>query len=316
MLLAVVVLAACSAPKRVPETPQSTGEAGATSSVAVEQGVTNQPAATYTPYPTYTRYPTYTALPASTTTSTPKPTVASLPTGTPAPTSAPASAVTDVPTIEASRPSTQPVPVNTVPPAAALSSGLTRRADTDPGPPFTVLVGSIRAGESGYRVTGTVRNDGPETYEGIGVIGTFFGAGGLWYGPTDAHCPCLFLEPGGECPFSLDVLPGNYVEYLLHPEGRPVEYRQPAPLVLSGLNIRRDGTGNVRITGTAVNENPFSVNNAMIAGELLDASGKIVSLGSTIVVGEIMSGASAAFDLRIDYRPYSRYRLHVQAVRN
>jgi hypothetical protein len=193
---------------------------------------------------------------------------------------------------------------------------ITRLEDKDPGPPFTILVSSIRAGDEGDKVTGTVRNDGVETYEGIGVIATFFGGTGVWLGPVDAHCPCPFLEPGAECPFSLETYPGDYVEYLLHPEGRPVKDRRPAALVLSSLSLSNDGVGNVRITGAAVNENPFTVRNATIAGALIDARGQIMSLGSTLVPGEIMPGASVPFDLRIKYEPYSHYRLYVQAIRN
>jgi hypothetical protein len=208
------------------------------------------------------------------------------------------------------------MPVNTPGRTAAPALELTRLEDNDPGPPFTILVSSIRAGEEGVRVTGTVRNDGTETYEGIGVVGTFFGDTQVWLGSVDAHCPCPFLEPGAECPFSLETYPRDYVKYLLHPEGRPVKYRRPATLVLNGLNLSNDGIGNVRVTGSALNENPFTVKNATIAGTLIDAGGKIVRLGSTLVPGEIMPGASVPFDLRIKYEPYAQYRLYVQATRN
>jgi hypothetical protein len=160
-----------------------------------------------------------------------------------------------------------------------------------------------------------VRNDSSEIYEGIGVIGTFFGADGLWYGPVDAHCPCLFLEPGAECPFSLDVLPGDYVEYVLHPEGRPVEYDRRASLAFSGLIVSNDGIGNVRITGTAINNNPFPVENVTIRGSLLDGNGKIVSVGSTLLTAELAPQDGVPFDLRIAYEPYSHYQLQVQAIR-
>ncbi len=311
-LLAVVVSAACSTPKTVPETPEITREPDVTPSVALEQGENSQPAATYTPYPTYTPLPTFTPLPTSTLTHTPTPTA----TPTATRTATPTSTLIEMPTEAATRPPAQPVAVDTLPPSAAPSPGLTRLEDKDPGPPFTVLVSDMKAGEADFKITGTVRNDGSDTYEGIGVIGTLFGDGGLWYGPVDAHCPCLFLEPGAECPFSLEALPGNYVKYLLHPEGRPVEYRQPASLALSGLQLANDGVGNVRITGMAINDNAFPIKNATIAGTLLDASGTIVSLGSTVLVGEIAPGAGMPFDLRIEYEPYSHYRLYVQGVRN
>ena len=312
ILTAVVLLAGCSARKSVPEKPETTREVVATPSVTAERDVDGQPAATYTRYPTYTPYPTFTPLPTATVTVTPLP--AADPTSTRA--AAPANAPTEMPTQTATRPPAQSATRKPAPPPAVSSVDLVRGQDKDPAPPFTILVSSVRAGEDGYKITGSVRNDGSEIYEGIGVIGTFYGEGGLWYGPLDAHCPCLFLEPGAECPFSLDVLPGNYVEYVLHPEGQPVEFREPASLGLSGLHLANDGIGNVRITGTATNDNPFTVRNVTIIGSLLDASGKIVSLGSTFLAGEIAPGASVPFDLRIVYEPYAHHVLFVQAVRN
>jgi hypothetical protein len=191
-----------------------------------------------------------------------------------------------------------------------------RFEDTDPGPPFTMRVSHIFPGKDRFKLTGWVRNDGSETYEGIGVVGTLFNDTGWWLGAVDAHCPCLFLEPGAECPFSLETYPGDYVAYRLHPEGRAVEYRQPASLVLSDLNLTDDGIGNLRVTGKAINRNEFAVENAIVAGMLIDANGHIVSLGSTFVRGDIVPGVAVAFDLRIKHEPYAHYQLYVQAVRN
>jgi hypothetical protein len=72
----------------------------------------------------------------------------------------------------------------------------------------------------------------------------------------------------------------------------------------------------VRITGTVTNGNPFTVRNANIAGTLTDAGGQIVSVGSTLVLGEIAPGASVSFDLRIAYEPYAYYQLYIQAQQN
>jgi hypothetical protein len=80
--------------------------------------------------------------------------------------------------------------------------------------------------------------------------------------------------------------------------------------------VSNDGIGNVRITGTVVNENAFKVENATVAGVLLDGSGRIVSAGSTLVLGEIAPGESRLFDLRIEHEPYSRYELYVQATQS
>lgn len=302
--LTVILLAACSAPKTVTVTP----------SVAEGQSA-DQPAATYTPsdasypHPTYTPYPAYTPLPTSSPTHTPAPAVAPTATETATPTEIPTEAPTRQP------PQTMPVNIPAVP--AALPVELTRIPDTDPGPPFAILVDTIRIQEDGrYKVTGTVRNDGSETYEVVGVHASFLDDEGNGYGPLDVYCPCLFLEPGTECPFSLGMYGRNFVAYHLHPLGRPVEYHQPASLVLSGLNASRDSIGYVRITGTAINENEFGVKDAIIGGELVDASGQIVSVGSTRMLRDIMPGASVAFDLRIKYEPYSRYQVYVQAIRD
>ncbi|MBN1887959.1 MAG: hypothetical protein JW850_08200 [Thermoflexales bacterium] len=110
-------------------------------------------------------------------------------------------------------------------------------------------------------------------------------------------------------------MPG-ITSYHLHAEGRPAGYRQPADLVLSGLSVTNDGAGSVRITGTAVNQNSYTVKDAAIARTLLDANGQMMSTGSTVVPGELAAGASVSFDLRIEYAPYARYQLHAQATQS
>jgi hypothetical protein len=319
-LLVLVASTACSGRRGVPETPEVVREATVTSAVVLEQRVAaSEP--TYTPYPTYTAYPTFTPLSTATATltatSTAAPTATEITPGATAAVGSGESRV-EVPTeaATATRPSSQIVPLNTPAPPSAPASGPTRREDPDPGPPFTVFVGRARAGPDGYKITGTVRNDSPQTFERIGVIATFFGEGGLWYGPIDADLACLFLEPGASCPFSLKAFSGDYVEYFLHPEGQPVEYRQPASLAISSLNLANDGIGNVRVTGVAINQNPFVVRNPIIAAALLDASGQFVSLGSTLLPGDVEAGANVPFDLRIEYEPYTHYQLYAQGVRN
>jgi len=193
---------------------------------------------------------------------------------------------------------------------------LTRIPDTDPGPPFTILVDTLRIEENGnYKVLGAVRNDGSEIYEGVGVHASFLDDEGWGYGPFDVYCACPFLEPGAQCPFSLEVAPKRYVAYHLHPLGHPVEHRRPVPVVLSGVVASKDGIGNVRITGAVVNENAFTVKNPSVGGALIDASGRIVSVGSTTVLGDVEPGASVPFDLRIEYEPYVRYQLYAQGTR-
>ena len=194
---------------------------------------------------------------------------------------------------------------------------LERIPDTDPGPPFTILVDAIRVEEDGkYKVTGRVRNDGSETYEGIGVHASFLDEKDMGHGPVDVYCPCPFLEPGAECPFSLGIYSRNYVAYHVHPFGQPVVHRQPASIVLSDLDVVNDGVGNVRIMGVATNGNAFAVGDPTIAVALVDASGRIVSVGSTFVLGDVAPGDSVRFDVRVKYTPYSTYKLYAQATQN
>jgi hypothetical protein len=272
----------------------------------------DQSAVTSTSHSTSTPRPASTPLPTST------PTASLTVTETVTPTSVPAEASAPLPA--------QPTPVSVSATTGVPSLEITQLEDTSPGPPFTILVSTVRAEDDVYKVTGIVRNDGSETYEGLGVIGTFYTRGPSGqgssdedmfpHGPVDAHCSCPFLDPGAECPFSLEIYARNYVAYGLHPNGQPVEYSQPAAIVLSDVTLSNDGVGNVRITGTASNENVFTVESATIVGSLLDADGQVMSAGSTLVLGTIAPGASVAFDLRIEYQPYSHYQLYAQATQN
>jgi hypothetical protein len=214
----------------------------------------DQSAVTSTSHSTSTPRPASTPLPTST------PTASLTVTETVTPTSVPAEASAPLPA--------QPTPVSVSATTGVPSLEITQLEDTSPGPPFTILVSTVRAEDDVYKVTGIVRNDGSETYEGI------------------------------------------------HPNGQPVEYSQPAAIVLSDVTLSNDGVGNVRITGTASNENVFTVESATIVGSLLDADGQVMSAGSTLVLGTIAPGASVAFDLRIEYQPYSHYQLYAQATQN
>jgi len=84
---------------------------------------------------------------------------------------------------------------------------------------------------------------------------------------------------------------------------------------LGGLGVSNDGIGNVRVTGTATNGNAFTIKDPTIAGVLIDGSGRIVSVGSTRVLGDVAPGASVSFDLRIEHEPYATYQLYAQATR-
>jgi hypothetical protein len=189
---------------------------------------------------------------------------------------------------------------------------LARIPDPDPAPPLTILVSKILIQQNGYyRLTVTVRNDGTETYGGVGVVATFYEGENActqrqvtrrapdgseqtitvedcdynWHGPVKVYAACQLLEPGAQCPFSLEIYPADYVSYLLHPEGTPVPNRQPASLALSDVRVSNNGLGYVRVTGTATNANPFTVRDANVAATLLDADGQIVNVESILVPG-------------------------------
>jgi hypothetical protein len=212
-------------------------------------------------------------------------------------------------------PAVQPAPTTPVNVPASSLVELERIPDTDPAPPITILVDAIRIKADGYyKVTGMVRNDGSEAYEGVGVRASFLDDKGWGYGAVEVYCPCRVVEAGAECPFSLKAFPHNYVAYRLHPFGQPVVYHQPASLALSGLDVSDDGIGNVRITGVATNANAFTVSDAVVAGTLIDSAGRVVSVGSIWLLGDILPGDSRSFVLRIENEPYARYQLHAQGI--
>jgi hypothetical protein len=194
-----------------------------------------------------------------------------------------------------------------------------RLEDRDPGPPFAVLVSTIRVLDDGYyKLTGWIRNDGSQVYRSVGVIVTFFTADE----PQNMHRlgkvrgACELLAPGEQCPFSARLQPRDYVSYHLHPDGGPVEYGRSVPLRVIDVTVENDWLGYVRVTGTATNQNPYPVEDAHVAGVLLDSSGQIVSVGWTIVPGEIAPGASVSFGLNIEQVAYASYRLQARATRD
>jgi len=310
--------------------PTYTSQAGEEATASPTAQSASSPAATRTPYPTQTLYPTY----------TPRPTHTPVATATPTPTSEETTSPAETPTATSAPAQAQTLPVKS---STASTVELTRIPDPDPAPPLTILVSAVRIAQNGYyRVTGTIRNDGSETYGGVGVIATFYEeekpcterqvtrrkrdgteetvteqvCDYNWHGPVEVYATCALLEPGVECPFSLEIYAEDYVSYMLHPEGAPVEYGQPVTLALSHLNVYNNGLGYVRATGAVTNGHSFAVRNAKITGTLLDAAGQIASLASIAVPGELAPGASASFDLRIGYEPYASYQLSAQGIQN
>jgi hypothetical protein len=196
---------------------------------------------------------------------------------------------------------------------------LIRLINTDPSPPLAIQVSTLGIKANGaYKLTGTVRNDGAEVYGGIGVIATFFtdAPPPNHHGPVEVYAACSLLAPGEARPFSLEIYAREYTAYHLHPEGAPVQYHIPASLALSDLSVRHDNFGYLHIMGTATNGNPFAVRDAHIWGTLIDAEGRIASVGMTLAPGQIAPGASAAFDVRIERAPYVRYEVQAQATQN
>jgi hypothetical protein len=188
--------------------------------------------------------------------------------------------------------------------------------DQDPGPPLTIIVSGNRAGEnSTYKVTGLLRNDTADTYEAIGMDATFYDDQDFRHGPLAVDVPFLLLGPGEECPFSVELAAQRVQSFVLHPNGRTTG-RRSAPVQVRNLGLSY-GTDSIRITGTAVNPNEYKIKNVAIAGVLLDASGHIVSLGSTYVLEEdILPNGSVGFDMRIPRVPFYQYRVYAQAERD
>jgi len=126
----------------------------------------------------------------------------------------------------------------------------------------------------------------------------------------------LLLAPGEECPFSVQITAQDMASFLIHADAVPTT-RESAPIDLSKMQISTDSTDYVRITGTATNPNSFMVKGVTVVGTLLDASGQIVSVGSTYELQEnIQPGAAVTFYLRIAKEAFSTYRLYAQAERD
>ena len=308
LLCVVVLLAACAGPKATAPAPEATPETS---------GETATPRPTRV-RPTKTPYPTNTPLPTATATRTPRPTSTPTLTRTPIPTPTryTRATATPLPTLAVASSSSSGRPQQQ-PRVPAPTPYLEVLPDTDPGPPFAIAVDANRAvGANAYLVSGWVRNDGPDTYEAINVLATFYSDDGFRYGPVDVRVPCTLLAPGESCPFIVETSMRRPVSVYLHPEGRRTK-RESVPMALSGIRLTADGLSSVRITGVATSEQPFKLKNPIVIGVLLDASGQMVSLGYTFVtVEDIEPGASVPFDLRVESKPYASYRTYVQAERD
>jgi hypothetical protein len=95
----------------------------------------------------------------------------------------------------------------------------------------------------------------------------------------------------------------------LHPEGVPVQNRDPFALNISNVSVSNDGIGNVLFTGVVRNVYEVTINHALVSGELVAANGQVVSLGTTTLLGDIAPGAEVTFNVRVANEPYASYRL-------
>lgn len=194
------------------------------------------------------------------------------------------------------------------------ASALVLREDETVAPPLTILVSANRQLEGyRYKVSGLVRNDDAVPYASLGVVATFYRSDGSRYGPVRADMQCPILGPGDVCPFIIEVTDKDLAEVMLHPEGRPTDRRQPAPVQLRTGGRYTDAIGYVHITGSVYNPNPFAVQDITINGVLLDG-GQIVSIGRDLILGPVAAGANAPFDVMVRYTPYSQTQLYVQAL--
>jgi len=282
-----------------------------------------EPTATATTAPTRTSQPTATLLPTGTGTGSPTPSAS--PTGSPA-----AGNVTEA------------AAARTPVPAAAPLPALVRVQDTSPGPPFAIEISLNQATQDPlveqsrrFKITGLVRNDGDRTYAVSAIQVTFYDAEGfrgrfqpairdgkvvggewLWHGQIEADFACLLLAPGEACPFVVEITAQNMASFLIHPDAAPTE-RESTPVKLSDVRLVADSTDYLRITGMATNSGSVKAKNVTVSGVLLDASGQMVSVGSTYVMQEdITPGESVRFDLRVEQEPYIRTLLYAQAERD
>jgi hypothetical protein len=306
LLLCVLALAAACAPKTAEPTPEVTLEATATA----------------TPRPTR-RPPTQTAVPATATataTRTPYPSATPTRTYTPAPTATPYTPPTRTPAPPTQAPALPSPPTATpVPPAppSALPEPLVEILPvTDPGPPFAITVSANRALEGSVAlVSGWVRNQSDETYEGIAVQATFSDGKGFYF-RTDARVPCTLLAPGESCPFIVEASLRRPTNVLLHPLGRPTK-RESVPVARSEVRTQVGGIDSMRLTGTVANGNPFKVKNPIVVGMLFDEHGQMVSLGyAYVTVEDIEPGTGVPFDLLVKQRPHAEVRTYGQAERD
>ena len=305
---------------------------------AMPRPVETRVRATVTPTRTSVAQPTATAMPEPTATLE----ATAQPTATPEPTPPPETTVQATATQEVVSQATPLAPGSPPDAGAVPLPALEHVENTDPGPPFTIAVSTNTTTQDPLveksrqiQITGWVRNDGEQTYAVSRIGVTFYDADGfrgvfvpgirdgkivsgewLWHGTVDADFGCLLLAPGETCPFSVEITAQNMASFRIHAEAAPTE-RESVPVALSNVRTSQDLTDYVRIQGTATNRNDFAVKNVIVSGALIDANGRMTSVGSTLVLEEdIAPGASVTFDLRIRKADLVDYELYAQAERD
>ncbi len=220
--------------------------------------------------------------------------------------------------------------------APSAAAALVQIPDTDPGPPFSVEISMNLAtpnplldGSTLYKVTGLLRNDGDVVYAVNRVHITFFDASGfrgsyspfpqrrygeyIWHGAMEAEFDCMLLAPGEACPFTAEIAAYDMASFLVHADAVVAQWREPAPVYVQSSTLIDQGS-NVRITGTIVNPNTYAIKNVVVSAVLLDADGRITSMGSSYVVQSIAPGAEVAFTAMAPVREaYVAYEFLVQA---
>jgi hypothetical protein len=84
---------------------------------------------------------------------------------------------------------------------------------------------------------------------------------------------------------------------------------------LYDVGVTSDSSGNVRFTGTVVNETDYALQSAAVVVALLDRTGAVVGLGSAPVVAGLEPGQTDTFDLRIPDVAYTHFDIRVEGVR-
>lgn len=190
---------------------------------------------------------------------------------------------------------------------------LTRVPDTDPAPPLTVVVDSVKrlAGGTGYQVAGIIRNEGDVMYEGIGAEATFYDGSPWHHGPFDAKVGCHTLLPGQSCAFTVEAYARRYTSYRLHPEGSPVKAwtGSSAPLAVSGIEATGPTAGYVRLAGVVCNDTPTVVETVRVSGSLLDVNGRVAGVASAVVCDRLEPGERSVFNLLITAATYTSVRV-------